>query len=141
MSADWRVVVDTNVLISRLLAPASQPGRVVSHVIRNGRLLASEATLSELADVLSRPKFDRYITLAERQHFLRLLGRIVEMPPITTRFDECRDPDDNKFLNLAFSGTASAIVTGDTDLLALHPFKGIPILTPAAYLQQTGAPS
>ena len=140
MSADWRVVVDTNVLISRLLAPASRPGLVVSHVVRNGRLLASEATLAELAEVLSRPKFDRYITMAERQHFLRLLGRIVEMPPITNRFDECRDPDDNKFLDLAVSGKASAIVTGDTDLLALHPFKNIPILTPAAYMQQYGAP-
>jgi len=136
MSDDWRVVVDTNVLISRLLSPASPPGRALSHVVRNGRLLASEATMAELAEVLSRPKFDRYITLTERQHFLRMLGRIVEMPPITTRFDECRDPSDNKFLDLAISGEASAIVTGDADLLALHPFHDTPILTPGAYLKQ-----
>lgn len=130
-----RVVVDTNVLISRLLAPDSLPGRTVSHAVRHGRLLASSETLEELARVLGRAKFDRYLSLSERQQFMRLLGRIVETPPITHRFTECRDASDNKFLDLAVSGNATAIVTGDQDLLALHPFHDIPIITPATYLQ------
>ena len=130
-----RVVVDTNVLISRLLAPSSLPGQAVSHAVRHGRLLASNESFEELAQVLGRAKFDRYLSLDERQQFMRLLGRIVDMPSITHRFTICRDPKDNKFLDLAVSGTASAIVTGDQDLLELHPFKQIPIIQPATYLQ------
>ena len=134
LQTSFRVVVDTNVLISRLLAPASAPARAVSHAAGNGRLLASHATLEELAEVLARAKFDPYLTLDERQQFIRLLARIVEMPPISRRFDDCRDPEDNKFLDLAVSGDADAIVTGDRDPLDLDPFHDIPIMKPAAYL-------
>ena len=136
MTDSLRVVVDTNVLISRLLAPNSIPGRAASHVVNHGRLLASDATLKELAEVLGREKFDRYLTLAERQHFMRLLSRIVETPPITHQFNACRDPSDNKFLDLAVSGSATTILTGDSDLLELHPFQNIPIQKPAEYLAQ-----
>lgn len=135
MGSASRVVVDTNVLISRLLAPRSAPAQAVSHVVNNGRLLASDATFEELAEVLSRAKFDPYLSLAERQQFVRLLTRIVEMPPIAHRISACADPSDNKFLDLAVSGAATAIVTGDRDLLDLHPFREIPILKPAAYLE------
>ena len=130
-----RVVVDTNVLISRLLAPKSVPAQAVSDVVRYGRLLASSATLEELAEVLGRTKFDRYLSLGERQQFMRLLARIVDMPSIAHRFTDCHDPSDNKFLDLAVSGSASFIISGDRDLLELHPFHEIPILKPAAYLE------
>jgi predicted nucleic acid-binding protein len=46
----------------------------------------------------------------------------------------CRDPKDDKFLELVVSGRASSMVTGDQDLLVLHPFRGVPILTPAQFL-------
>ena len=46
----------------------------------------------------------------------------------------CRDPDDDKFLELAVSGNADYLVSGDDDLLALHPFREIPILRPAEFL-------
>jgi putative PIN family toxin of toxin-antitoxin system len=91
----------------------------------------------ELADVLSRPKFDRYINLEDRQQFLRLLGGIVELVPVVVTIHACRDPKDDKFLDLAVSGNANLILTGDDDLLALHPFRGIAILTPAQYLEAT----
>jgi len=135
MSDCLRVVVDTNVLISRLLAPNTAPAQALSHVVRHGQLLASNATLDELAEVLGRPKFDRYLTLDERQQFIRLLARIVDLPTITHRFSDCQDPRDNKFLDLAVSGAANAIISGDNDLLALHPFHDIPILKPADYLE------
>jgi len=53
---------------------------------------------------------------------------------IKTRIRACRDPKDDKFLEVAVDGRADAIVTGDHDLLELHPFHGIAILTPADYL-------
>jgi len=88
----------------------------------------------ELADVLSRPKFDCYVNLEDRQQFMRLLGGIVELVPIVVTIQACRDPQDDKFLDIAVNGDANLILTGDRDLLALHPFRGIAILSPARYL-------
>ncbi|MGD0182708.1 MAG: putative toxin-antitoxin system toxin component, PIN family [Terriglobales bacterium] len=131
-----RIVADTNCLVSRLLLPSSVPGDAVRRAADSGLLLASEATMNELADVLARPKFDRYISLADRQQFLRLLGRVAEFVPIVYPIRECRDPKDDKFLELALNGRAHLIITGDADLLALHPWREIAIVTPARYLKR-----
>ena len=129
-----RVVVDNNALVSRLLAPGSVPAQAVRRAVESGLLLMSEATAAELADVLARPKFDPYVTVADRQQYLRLLLRIAAMIPILHRVQACRDPADDKFLEVATNGEANLMITGDGDLLALRSFRGIPILTPARYL-------
>jgi len=131
-----RIVADTNALMSRLLLPRSVPGEAIRKATGTGQLLVSEATLAELADVLARPKFASYVSIQDRQQFIRLLGRLAEMVPITHTIRECRDPKDDKFLELAVNGRANVLVTGDKDLLALHPFRGIPILAPAQYLSR-----
>ncbi len=134
MAARERLVVDNNALVSHLLLPDSAPGRAVRKAVDKGQLLASEATLSELAEVLARRKFDRYVTLEDRMQFLRLLGSVAELVPIVYAIRACRDPKDDKFLELAVNGRAARIVTGDRDLLALDPFHGVSIITPSAYL-------
>ena len=134
MRARDRVVIDTNALISRLLLPGSIPARAVSKAIAEDQLLASDDTIMELAEVLARPKFDPYVTIRERQEFLRLFNRIAERVTIMHVLRVCRDPKDDKFLELALNGAAQLIITGDSDLLALHPFRGIEILIPACYL-------
>lgn len=134
MKARERVVIDTNTLISRLLLPASVPAQAVRKAVAEVQLLASDATMMELADVLARPKFGPYVTIAERQEFLRLFDRIAERIPIIHMVHACRDPKDDKFLELAVNGEAHLIITGDADLLTLRPFRGINILTPASYL-------
>lgn len=134
MTRSQRIVLDTNALVSRLLFPASVPGLVVDRALAESHLLISEAVMEELTDVLSRPKFDRYIDVSDRQGFLRRLARMAEWVPIVQVIRACRDPRDDKFLELAINGEADLIVTGDADLLALHPFRRIPILAPAAYL-------
>ena len=131
-----RIVADTNCLISRLLLPKSVPGHAVRHAVDHGILLVSEATMNELADVLARPKFDRYISLADRQQFLRLLGHIAEFVASVYTVRECRDPKDDKFLEVALSGKAGLILTGDADLLTLNPWRGTAILSPAEYLKR-----
>jgi len=90
--------------------------------------------MRELADVLARTKFDAYVSLDERQQFIPSLGRIAEMVPIVHTIHACPDPRDDKFLELAVNGEADLIVTGDVDLLALHPFRDIPIIAPTAYV-------
>lgn len=132
-----RRVLDTNVLVSRLLMVNSLPGQVARHAAETGILLVSDATLDELVNVLARPKFDPYVTLEERQGFLRRLLRIAEHIPILRHIKACRDPRDDKFLEVAINGEAAMIITGDHDLLALHPFRGIAILSPADYLAES----
>jgi putative PIN family toxin of toxin-antitoxin system len=129
-----RIVVDTNALISRLLLPRSVPGEAVRKAVDTGQLLVSEATLAELADVLARPKFAPYVTIKDRQQFIRLLGRLAEVVPITHVIRACRDPKDDEFLELAVNGGAQLIVTGDKDLLVLDPFREIEIITPTQCL-------
>lgn len=131
-----RIVVDTNALISRLLLPDSVLERAVSRAVDSGVLLVSEATMNELAEVLARSKFDRYISLQDRQQFLLLLGRIAELVTVLHAVRACRDPKDDKFIELAVNGAAALIITGDHDLLQLHPFRGIQILSPAEYLSR-----
>ena len=129
-----RIVVDTGVLVGRLLLPHCVPARAVRHAVDHGRLLVSEATLHELADVLARPKFDAYLSIAERQRFLLLLMRLAEKVTVLHPVQACRDPKDDRLLEVAVNGAAACLITGDGDLLALDPFRDIPILTPAAYL-------
>ena len=129
-----QVVFDTNVLVSRLLLPRSVPARAVSKAVAEDTILASDATMTELAVVLGRRKFDPYVTVADRQEFLRLLDRIARIVLIVHVVRACRDARDDKFLELAVNGEARFIVTGDMDLLVLHPFRGIEIITPERYL-------
>lgn len=136
MRTDRKLVIDTNLWISRLLMPGGQAAKAVDHGLAWGLPLMSEDTLTELVNVLARPKFDRYVSLADRQQFIRLLGGIVRVIPITQRITACRDPKDDKFLDIALNGDARMILTGDNDLLELHPFHGIEILKPADFLNR-----
>lgn len=136
-----RIVVDTNVLISRLLVADSVPADAVRRARKNGRLLVSDATMYELAETLNRRKLDRYVTLKDRQHFLRELARIAEFVPIIQIVRECRDPRDDKFLEVALNGRADVIITGDADLLAMSPWRGVAILSPRDYLKTDAGPS
>ncbi len=95
----------------------------------------SAATYDELSDVVSRPKFDAYLTREDRQTFFLPLGRVSEFVEITESVQACRDPKDDKFLELAVAGRANSIVMGDVDVLRLSPFRGIPIIKPLSFLE------
>ena len=129
-----RVVIDTSALVSRLLLPSSIPARAVDRAITECQPLVSDATLMELATVLGRPKFNAYVTVAKRQEFVRQFGRITERVTIVRRVRACRDPGDDKFLEVAVNGEANLIITSDADLLALNPFLGVEIISSADYL-------
>lgn len=127
-------VLDTNVLVSRLLMPRGLAAQAVDHALESGVLLFSEATLNELTVVLGREKFDPYVSRTDRQQFVRLLGGVSRIVPISHQVQACRDPKDDKFLDVALVGEARAIITGDQDLLVLDPFHGVRIINPAAFL-------
>lgn len=137
-ATETRLVLDTNTLVSRMLLPRGTAGRAVDKALAAGILLASEATLNELAEVLSRPKFDRYVSHEDRRRFLELLGGVVRLVSVRHRIQVCRDPKDDMLLHVALNGEAQWLITGDQDLLALAPgflqSHGLHILAPAHYL-------
>ena len=138
-----RYVFDTNVLISALLSATSTPARAFAFAQDHGRILVSVPLLQELQRVLSRPKFERYVTQEEREQFLTALTREADLVAITVQLQVVRAPKDDLILELAISGLATAIVSGDKDLLAFGMYESIPIYTPAQLLQQetTNQPS
>ena len=124
--------------MSALLFNESAPGRALIRALDTGTILVSAALVQELQDVLNRPQFDRYVTREERDEFLMAFMREAELVEITETVEACRDPKDDQILELAVSGSADCIVTGDDDLLTLNPFRRIAIITPADFLRVSG---
>jgi len=102
---------------------------------QEGAILISYAVLCELSEVLHRKRFRRYINEEDIRRFLAALTREANWIDDDLQLTVCRDPKDNKFLSLAVSGHATHIITGDRDLLELHPFQEIQILSPSAFLE------
>jgi len=96
--------------------------------------MISTPVLLELAEVLARDKLNKYLSEQERMRFLVALLKECELIRITEQIQDCRDPNDNKLLELAVCGNADVLVTGDDDLLSLNPFRGIAVLTPRDFL-------
>lgn len=86
-----------------------------------------------MRQVLS-PKFHRYVARSRREELLGRLAPLIEIVEVIQHVRACRDPHDDQFLEAAVNGRADSIITGDKDLLELGPFRGIAIVTPAAYL-------
>lgn len=133
-----RAVVDTNILVRALIKPHGTVGPLLVR-LRQGdyTLLYTQSLLEELVDVLGRPRIrDKYhLTEQDIETVLSLILLRGEAVTPTEQITACRDPQDAKFLEAAVAGGADVIVSGDEDLLALHPLAGIPVLSPAAFLQ------
>ena len=119
-----RVVIDTNVWISRLLLADSAAARAVDNALTRFEVVVSEASVEEL----------RYVSLQDREEFLRRLLQVTTMVSVLSEITDCRDPKDNRFLALALDSESDCIVSGDADLLALNPWRRIEIDSPGAFL-------
>ena len=135
-----RVVVDTCTLVSAALRVGSVPHQALVQAFTTGEVCVSPSTLAELEKVLLRRKFDRYQPADVRKAFADILRRRASLFMVSEA-DElnvnppCRDPKDNKFLALIQACDADALISSDDDLLALNPWQGIPLLTPAQFLK------
>jgi len=129
-----RIVVDTNVFVSAAIEDQSLPAVAVHLLDQRGVLLKSLATERQLFEVPARPYLVPLISPVCHVWFKRLFAA-AEVVQITEQIVACRDPTDDKFLELAVNGQADLIVSGDADLLALHPFRTIPIIPPAIFVE------
>ena len=132
-----RCVFDTNVLVSALLVTESKPRQALDLALRNGKVLLSLPVLAELSEVLSRKHFRRYVDEEDVRIFLAALARETLWIDVQAHISACRDPSDDKFLELAVEGGATHLVTGDADLLVLNPFQEAQILTPQSFLRSS----
>lgn len=129
-----RFVFDTNTLVSAALFSRSIPRLAFDNAFERGELLTSEACLAELDEVLHRAKFTRYLTPLEADLFVNQFSLKAMFITVTSSLVDCRNQKDNKFLELAVDGNAVCIITGDQDLLVLHPYRGLAILNPVDFL-------
>jgi uncharacterized protein len=127
MAKKKRFVFDTNVIVSALLIKRSVARRAFDKAREAGDFLLSFEVIEELYDVLGRPAFDRYIDEEDRLQFLTILVKESTLVEIEERISECRDPKDDKFLELA--------VSGDEDLQVLNPFRKIVIVSPRKFFE------
>ncbi|MFM1841290.1 MAG: hypothetical protein RLZZ490_21 [Cyanobacteriota bacterium] len=132
-----RYVFDTNVLVSAVLSAHSVPRQAFNSAFTTGTILMSYSIVNELNEVLSRPKFRRYLSAEKRDIFLWSLFRKARfIDVIKEKIDICRDAKDNQFLELAVNGEADFIISGDDDLLVLNPFGNTLIVTPRIFLDR-----
>lgn len=129
-------VLDTNVIISALLFPGSLPSECITKALSLGKVAVSEAIRAEYREVISRSKFDSFVSKEVRLRlFNQFIGSTVEFV-VKESISACRDPKDDLFLEAAVSSNADCIITGDVALLDLNPFRRIPILKPVDFLRQ-----
>jgi putative PIN family toxin of toxin-antitoxin system len=134
------VVIDTNVWISGLISMAGPPALLTREVIRMSQPVLSDATFDELKDRLWRPKFDRYVSMEQRNALLSDLAAVARWVPIPPEIGGrtfSRDPADDKFLHAALVAQPAWLVTGAKDLLVLAKKmapEGVTIVSPAAAL-------
>jgi putative PIN family toxin of toxin-antitoxin system len=122
-------IIDTNTLISAALFKYGTPRKAVTKATQLGKISVSVATYNEFLEAFLRPKFEKYISTQTRLEILLDFKRLAIFSNITETITDCRDSRHNKFFELAVSTNAACIISGDKDLLILHPFRGIPIVS------------
>jgi uncharacterized protein len=127
------IVFDASAVVSPALKADSIPERALLRANEVDVLALSPAVEAEIADFLTRAKFAA-IRPERRERFLKILrdGAIWFEPAL--RATDCRDPKDDKYLELVLAAGAETIVNGDDDPLVLDPWRGARILRPAEYL-------
>lgn len=138
-----RIVIDTNVVVSRFLSPKGAPAQIFEKWrLESFELLVSEPVLSEYQKALSYKHVrarhrmtDEEIaeTIRDFRKFAILVNPAEKLAVIK------EDPDDNKFLEVAEAGGAGYIVSGDEHLLKLREYRSIQILPPTAFLAALGS--
>ncbi len=134
------VVVDASTFVSAALKADSVPEQAVFRAaVAPNCLIMSREVEDEYREVIFRPKFDRFASVQRRRTLLNFVMAAATWIEPTEAVRECRDPKDDKYLAVASAGNAGAIVSSDVrHLLAMHPWRGIPILSPADFLRWKG---
>lgn len=126
-----RVVPDANVVASGIFW-AGPPNQVLRRCLSGkDTLLVSVPILAEYREVIRRLAGAEPAIFSRWDLLLTAVGEMVEPQRLG---GVCRDADDEKYLEAAVGGRAQALVSGDKAILVLNEIRGIPILSPRAFL-------
>ena len=128
------VVVDTNVFMSALIGSPACNTIVDAAIDTKIKLITSKALIDEFVDTLHKPKFVNLIPPEDSRVLISFLKNHAVLIKPRHHVRICRDAKDNFLLELALSSDCDCVVSGDNDLLALSPFRNIPIITPAEFV-------
>jgi putative PIN family toxin of toxin-antitoxin system len=128
------IVFDASTVAGAALKANSVPERALFRAQATDVFALSTAVDDEIAAVLGRPKFAGVLSLVRREQVLNVIRGMAAWFVPSERVTDCRDPKDDKYLELALAAGAAFIVSSDDDLIVLHPWRGVSILSPAAYL-------
>lgn len=133
-----KLVIDTNILISAALSSQGAPAKLVQAALAHHSLVFSQVTFDELRTRLYRPKFDRYISLEFRESLLHDFNAAAHWVDIGEPAVDCRDRDDDKFIETALKAQARYLISGDNDLLEAAPLPVLQIISAAQALLVLG---
>ncbi len=130
------IVLDSNLIVSAILNPEGIATLALEIAVENFEIVITRETILELAEVLSRNKFDRYVPIEVRQALLKQYAESAKEVAVLVEVTDCKDPKDNKFLSLALASHAKLIVSGDKrDLLCMNPYRGVDIIGLRAFVE------
>lgn len=138
-----RVVLDTNVLISAVLVKSGNPLRIVEMWEAGAfSLILSQEILAEVERVFTYPKIRT--RLQSRQEEIGAFVELLRSESLWVEIQEqlhvvAPDESDNRYIETAVAGNADYVVTGDNHLLTLGRYRGVEIVTPAAFVLLLGS--
>ena len=130
------IVLDTSVLISSALFPGSIPDQAVICAFEAFDVVVSTAMLDELRTSLKKRRHIKYASVAARMSYADAFEAQALKLAVTTSIVACRDPKDDKVLELAVTAGVPIIISGDKDLLTMNPFRSIEIMSPRQFLEE-----
>ena len=131
-----RLVLDTNVLLSAMMSPASPSAQILTLWRRRKvAVLTAAEQIDEIARVTRYPRIRARLPSALAGRLVNRLRDVAIVVENLPRVDLSPDPDDNYLLALAEAGQAKFLVTGDKPLLDLKRHKSTRIVTPSALLK------
>jgi uncharacterized protein len=133
-----KLVIDTNILISAALSAQGAPAQLVLCTLARHRLVFSQKTFDELRTRIYRPKFDRYISLDDRERLLRDFNACAVWVEPGEPGQYCRDRDDDHFIEAALKAQADYLISGDKDLLDAPPVQGLHVVSVHQALEVLG---
>ena len=129
----WRVLADTNVLISAFLTKGNESKVVELAKAGKIKLIQSESTKEEFEETLKYPKLG--FSFEQINDAIKEISLITVITPSSSHFDTIKeDLDDNKILEAAFDGNVDYIISGDQHLIKLKEFKGIKIVNAKEFI-------
>jgi putative PIN family toxin of toxin-antitoxin system len=130
------IVVDASVVVSAALRPSGLPRQALDQAIERERIVLSRPVLEEMREVLGRRKFSSVLTPGAIDEIVSAVSTAALWFSPVIKVNECRDPGDDMYLELALAAGASVLISSDHDLLSMDPWRGVRILRPADYLAQ-----